>query len=76
MATGVNLQLQQTLQQALQANIAALAALSVNPRPDGSVDGQSNSWTAMRKSLLDEQQGILKQIQNCDGPFEAVVYGR
>jgi hypothetical protein len=67
-------QMQATLQQALADNIAALGALSKNPRPDGTVDGTSNQWTALRKSLLEEQMQILKNIQALDGPFESISY--
>ncbi len=65
--------LQQTLQSALQKNITALEALYNQPRPDGGVDGANWQFTAMRKSLLEEQQMLLTQIQNCDGPFEVVT---
>lgn len=44
------------------------------PRPDGAVDGSANQWTAMRKSLLEERQLLLEQIQSCDAPFEVTVY--
>lgn len=74
-ASGINLLAQQNLQAALLANSQALAALSINPRPDGSVDGQSNSWTGLRKSLLEEQKSILEMIQNLDAPFEVTEYG-
>jgi hypothetical protein len=67
-------QLQATLQQALSDNIAALAALSVAPRPDGTVDGTSNQWTALRKSLLEEQELILFRIQQVEGPWESISY--
>lgn len=65
---------QQQLQNALAANIAALAQLYAQPRPDGSVDGRSNQWTAMRMALLKEQQEIRLQILMEDAPFEATVY--
>ena len=67
-------QLQQTLQQALADNIASLAALSINARPDFSIDGRSYQVTALRKSLLEEQKAILQNIQALDGPFECVTY--
>lgn len=67
-------ELQATLQQALADNIAAYAKLCINPRPDGSIDGESNQWNALRKSLLEEQKLIQQQLQSLDGPFEVVQY--
>jgi len=65
---------QAVLQQALADSIAALAKLYKQPRPDGSVDGSANQWTAMRKSLLEEQKLLREQILAEDGPFEVVTY--
>lgn len=65
---------QENLQDALAANILALSKLYANPRPDGSVDGSAWQWTALRKSLLEEQQMLYEQILNADGPFEVVTY--
>jgi hypothetical protein len=63
------------IQQALDDNAAAIAKLYATPRPDSSIDGRSDSWTAMRKSLLDERQQLMILLQNEDGPFEAITYG-
>lgn len=61
---------QQLLQNALAANILALSQLYAQPRPDGSVDGSANQWTAMRRSLLEEQKMLREQILAEDSPFE------
>ena len=74
-ATGIYLTAQQNLQTALAANALAMSKLYSDPRPDYSIDGRSFSWTAMRKSLLEEQELLLKRIQDLDGPFEQVVIG-
>ena len=65
---------QAVLQQALADSIAALAKLCKQSRPDGSVDSSANQWTAMRKSLLEEQKLLREQILAEDGPFEVVTY--
>ena len=74
MAVPSNQALQAMLQQALADNVAAYAKLCINPRPDGSIDGESNQWNALRKSLLEEQLSLLKQIQALDGAFEVTTY--
>jgi hypothetical protein len=65
---------QQNLQAAYAASCAALAQLYILPRPDESVDGASYQWSALRKSLLEEQEMLLEAILNADGPFEVVTY--
>lgn len=65
---------QQVLQNALAKNILALEKLYAFPRPDGAVDGSANQWTALRKSLLEEQALLYEQILAADSPFEVVSY--
>ena len=74
-ATGAYLTAQNNLLTALAANADALSRLYSDPRPDYSIDGRSFSWTAMRKSLLEEQQLLLEQIQRLEGAFEVITIG-
>lgn len=65
----------ENLQTALDRCTAALADLYTNPRPDYSIDGRSYSWSALRKSLLEEQMQLEEALQRADGPFEVINYG-
>lgn len=65
---------QASLQASLAQCIAAYNKLTIQPRPDGAVDGSANQWTAMRKSLLEEMKMLREQIQAEDAPFEIVTF--
>ncbi len=66
----------QNLQTAYTNVCQAIADLSANPRPNYSIDGRSYSWNELFMSLLDKQAVLLAAIQNSDGPFEVVTYGK
>jgi hypothetical protein len=63
---------QASLQQSLDQVIAAYNKMTVDPRPDGSGDGSSIQWTAMRRALQEEMQKLREQILAEDAPFEVV----
>ena len=67
---------QQNLQTALANVTAAIASLSVNPRPNYSVDGRSYSWNELFTSLIEQQSKLRQAIQESEAPFEVVTYGQ
>lgn len=57
-------------------NIAAqLAAMTVSPRPNYSIDGESMSWQSLFDSLNTQLEKINEKIQMADGGFEVVTRG-
>lgn len=63
-----------TYQQSLvtiRDNLAArLAEMSVSPKPNYSIDGESLSWQSLFDSLSQRIDAVNAQIQMMDGGFE------
>lgn len=59
----------ETIESAREALVNALADDAVNPKPDYSIDGQTVSRVAWRKSLTDTIEGLGKAAQAIE-PFE------
>lgn len=64
----------ENLQLAYDRTCQALADLSLNPRPNYSIDGRSYSWQSLFDSLLKRQESLLMAMQKDDGPFEIVSW--
>lgn len=55
----------------IRDNLAAkLAAMSVNPKPNYSIDGESMSWQSLFDSLTEQIAKTNALIQMSDGGFE------
>lgn len=55
----------------IRDNVAAkLAAMSVNPKPNYSIDGESISWQSLFDSLTDQLKKLNELIAMSDGGFE------
>ncbi len=54
---------------------AQLAAMSANPKPNYSIDGESISWQSLFDSLSDRIDKVNAQIQMADGGFEVRTQG-
>jgi hypothetical protein len=54
---------------------AKLAAMSANPKPNYSIDGESMSWQSLFDSLVSQLDKINAQIQMADGGFEVRTQG-
>ena len=70
MATG-----KENLATALANVRKAIADLTLNPRPNYSLDGRSYSWNELLSSLIENENKLLVAIQAADGPFEVVTRG-
>ena len=59
------------------ANVKAdLAALTANPKPNYSIDGQSYSWGDLFDKYTQGLERLYKLRQMDDGPFEVRAVGR
>lgn len=64
------------MQAAYESVCTKIASLYTDPKPDYSIDGRSYSWATFRKQLLEEQKMLLAAIQDAQGPFEVISYGK
>ena len=55
--------------------LADLAAITLNPQPSYSLDGQSVSWESYQAMLIDKLERINQLIQVEGGPFELRTLG-
>lgn len=65
----------ENLQTALDNIAARLAEMTVNPKPDYSVDGESYSWAGLFQMLTAQQTELEKALQRASGPFEVRSQG-
>jgi hypothetical protein len=66
---------QQNISQAISNVAANLAAMTANPRPNYSIDGQSVSWADLYRMYTDQMMKLLEIQQALDGPFESRSVG-
>ena len=60
----------ENLQTALNQIAVLLVELTVDPKPDYSVDGKSYSWSSYYSMLVDKQEALQKALVNAGGPYE------
>jgi len=66
--------IQTDLETALEQIAARILEITESPKPSYSVDGQSVSWDAYLRTLIDSYERIKKQLQSED-PFEVQSTG-
>ena len=66
------------LSQAIQNVESAIQSLTLNPRPNYSLDGRSYSWESLLAMLIDKHTTLLQAKQNADinenGNWEVITY--
>jgi len=65
---------QADLETALEQIAARILEITESPKPSYSVDGQSVSWDAYLRTLIDSYERLKKQIQS-EEPFEVQSTG-
>jgi len=75
-ASGIMLQVQALDQQSLVNVTMALNDMTAQPKPNYSINGQSYSWAELFDKLQEMKRKLLVDIQDDDGPWEVVNYGR
>lgn len=65
----------ENLQTASNNISAQLAAMTLNPKPNYSINGQTISWQSLFDSLVKNQQSINNLLIIAQGPSEYVVEG-
>jgi len=73
-SAGLN-QEQQNIYTALINISAAIAQMTLKPKPNYSIDGVSYSWQSLFDSLITKQKELRVQLQEAGGPFEVIVQG-
>lgn len=63
------------IQTALDQVAVLLVELTVDPKPDYSVDGKSYSWASYFSMLVDKQESLQKALANASGPYEISTRG-
>ena len=65
----------ENLQTALDNVAAKLAAITADPKPSYSIDGQSISWGTYYKDLVALRDALKLALIDAEGPFEHHVTG-